>query len=357
MVRDVELTFEVVSPLFIGGADPRGGDPEVEGLRVPSLRGALRYWFRALLAAPDRCVLAEEEAKQFGSAERPSPLVVRVEPLGAVRPVSWDDVRRMVRASASRGAPRAGGWSVSGIGYLGDVALRSIRSTRAREAIPPGSRYRVLLVWRRRTGPERQEAERLAATLWLLSRFGALGTRARRGFGAIQVVEVKDIGFLAPSLDSLKLPIGAASPGELVRELQQGCAALRGLRLASSPVGEYPNLSVCEAKVLGDRSFRGWQDALEWVGSEYRAFRSAIHPLRRRIPFGLPIPQRGGRPLSEDGLNRRGSPLRLRPVKLASGSYALLAILFKDRLFPSLQADHTLPQEFLEGLGGSPIAL
>jgi len=39
------LYLETVTPLFLGGADPRG-EPE---LRAASFRGALRFWLRALL--------------------------------------------------------------------------------------------------------------------------------------------------------------------------------------------------------------------------------------------------------------------------------------------------------------------
>lgn len=38
-----ELTLEVISPLFIGGADPPSRDLAREGVRPPSLRGALRF--------------------------------------------------------------------------------------------------------------------------------------------------------------------------------------------------------------------------------------------------------------------------------------------------------------------------
>lgn len=352
MAPDAELTLEIVSPLFIGGAEPRAGDPAAEGLRVPSLRGALRYWFRALLAAEDRGKLAREEERLFGSAEVPSPLVVRVEPLSPCKALSWDQVKRAGGGSPPRGA---GGWAVSGLGYLGDVALRATRGDPARSALPPGCRYRAVLRWRRRTPPGREESDRLAATVWLFSHLGSLGTRARRGFGAVQVAEVEAPGFLEASLEALRLPVPTRSPSELADELERARPVMRRHMLASRPVGEYPNLSVCEVRVVGDQTFPGWRDALEWVGGEYRAFRTR-HPLRRRIPFGLPIPQRSGRPLSIDDLKRRASPIRFRPVKLASGSYALLAVLFKDQLFRETSADHSLLRSFFDSLGGRAIA-
>jgi CRISPR-associated protein Cmr1 len=39
------VTLETVTPVFLGGADPRGA-PE---LRPPAFRGAMRYWLRAAL--------------------------------------------------------------------------------------------------------------------------------------------------------------------------------------------------------------------------------------------------------------------------------------------------------------------
>lgn len=353
MGADAELVLEVVSPMFIGGAEPRAGDPAAEGLRVPSLRGALRYWFRALLGAPSLDVLAPEEAALFGSAERPSPLVLRIEPLGRVRAVSWDAVKRE-GGPPLRVSGGASGFQASGIGYLGDVALRQTRGDLPRRALPAGVRYRAVLRWRRRTPPGPEERDRLAATLWLLSRLGALGTRARRGFGAIQVAAVQAPGFLEGSLRTLPLPVGARSPAELVEELERGGQQIRRLRLASGPVGDYPNLSVCEVRVLDGRAFRGWAEALEYVGGQYRAFRMQ-RPLARRIPFGLPIPQRGGGPPPVDGLKRRASPLRFRPVKLATGDCALLVVLFEDRLFPRTDADHSVLRSFLGSLGGRPI--
>ena len=72
----ITLTLEVTTPLFNGGADPDGTAgfrPAAEaGVRVASLRGAMRYWFRALagtIAGPDLALLARMEEAVFGSAQ------------------------------------------------------------------------------------------------------------------------------------------------------------------------------------------------------------------------------------------------------------------------------------------------
>lgn len=38
------FTLKVLTPMFMGGADPEGA-PE---LRAASIRGAMRFWFRAI---------------------------------------------------------------------------------------------------------------------------------------------------------------------------------------------------------------------------------------------------------------------------------------------------------------------
>lgn len=46
-MQDITVKLETVTPLFLGGAEPRG-KPE---LRPASFRGALRYWLRAAQGA------------------------------------------------------------------------------------------------------------------------------------------------------------------------------------------------------------------------------------------------------------------------------------------------------------------
>lgn len=59
----LEFEVEVVTPLFLGGADT--GKAE---LRVPSIKGALRFWWRAIHAHLSLETLQEKESKIFGSA-------------------------------------------------------------------------------------------------------------------------------------------------------------------------------------------------------------------------------------------------------------------------------------------------
>src|SRR2546422_901454 len=71
-----EIPIEPITPLFLGGVEQR--QPE---LRPASVRGALRYWLRALLGAvvgTDLGILRQEERRVFGSTEGVSTITVRL---------------------------------------------------------------------------------------------------------------------------------------------------------------------------------------------------------------------------------------------------------------------------------------
>jgi CRISPR-associated protein Cmr1 len=58
-----EFEVEIVTPLFLGGADPQKAE-----LRAPSIKGALRFWWRALYPQFSLAELREMESKNFGDA-------------------------------------------------------------------------------------------------------------------------------------------------------------------------------------------------------------------------------------------------------------------------------------------------
>lgn len=74
MPETLEATYRIVTPMFIGGADQTPAD----GIRAPSVKGALRFWWRALnwcrLRTATSCdesalrMLHDEEARLFGIA-------------------------------------------------------------------------------------------------------------------------------------------------------------------------------------------------------------------------------------------------------------------------------------------------
>ena len=72
---ELKLTVEAVTPIFIAGADQR--NIRNEGLRPPTLRGLMRWWFRAIMGGMVSIKnLRELENDIFGSVEQKSVIKV-----------------------------------------------------------------------------------------------------------------------------------------------------------------------------------------------------------------------------------------------------------------------------------------
>jgi CRISPR-associated protein Cmr1 len=341
VVTKLVFTLETVTPLFLGGAQQ-----EAE-LRPASIRGALRYWLRAAVAGVigDKRLdtLREREASVFGDTERGSATVVRVldHPFGG-------SVKELAQ---------------QGVGYLW-FSLKG-RGAGDRQAFLPPTSFRVLLQQR---GNNALPLNHAAEAVWLLSQFGSLGARSRRGAGSIRIKQVEGWP------DSVPTPIvKALTPTELQSELAAGLQQVR--QNVSSWVGSAPpsllaktefdllHPDACGVWVL-DRSFDRWQDALEAVGIAMQAFRVRFpradypgvpddyanvkaalqggdlnQPVQRAV-FGLPIvfyftSLQGQRDTLEgDDHDRRSSPLIIRVTQLANGKFAVVFTVFYAKLLP-----------------------
>ncbi|WP_322799124.1 type III-B CRISPR module RAMP protein Cmr1 [Thermoflexus sp.] len=343
-MQSLNVTLESITPIFIGGADPRG-EPE---LRAASFRGALRFWLRALIGSAiqdqDPGKIRKLESEVFGSTENASPVVLRVE-RPEYRAISF---RKIVELD-SRGNPRR-----PGIAYLFFTARRT-KSDPERRAIPAGTRFRFTISLR--PGTKNLEPLRRAyAALWLFTRFGGIGTRSRRGAGSLQAVAAGVLEDLPP------LEVKAGTPQALKDEIAQG---LRKLSELFSQHGEQkstdqaPNFEILDPKHceiwLSSGVFNSWEEALDAIGQAMRAFRNRRPPdyenIRgalqgrpltqpiERAAFGLPIvfyfPS-----LDKQGVltgafhDRRASPILFRPIRLANGQYVIVIVWFKSKLLP-----------------------
>lgn len=170
LIRD-ERTYRFLTPVFGGGVRVDGhfkpADPRTP-VRVPSIRGQLRFWWRA--CNPARCTSSEDLARRetaiFGSTTQPSRLgiVVVAEP----RPASdFPVLKGRFDAVDNR----------VGLAY-GAFPLRAKEGEHGVLHEHPGD-WSVLFTY-----PEDLRSD-VEAALWAWAHFGGLGGRTRRGFGAI----------------------------------------------------------------------------------------------------------------------------------------------------------------------------
>lgn len=331
---ELKLTLETVTPLFLGGANPRG-QPE---LRPPAFRGAMRYWLRAVLGGGGLSLseLRDAESQVFGFADERgaggSPLAVRI--TKEVEP-KIDQFKRESR-----------GRQVSGRDYLYWTAAATRRDP-ARSYIEEGYRFSLRLVTQPTQEPNEVFLPALASA-WLMLHLGGVGSRSRRTAGSLAAVT-------EPKMKGLAWKLNGDSADEVARELGKGLRGIRNTLKLSTPLdlgvpSEYDILApdACSIYVLGVWSTVA--AAVEAAGGALRDFRAGNQLVDRAV-FGLPI-QKLDVTVGRD-LVRRASPLWLKVSPTKSG-YACIATIFRSRLFPDetvgprdLPANHDLLSRFI----------
>lgn len=181
MTRWIDVPFTVDTPMFLGSASTPNGnrrcDPAVQ--LVPTLRGALRHWFRALTGSAygaNTADLAAAESAIFGRAAdeqgSASPVLLRLRK----QPHTMDEARPAWTRPTDR-RERFGIVYLLGQG-LWSHQRRALASPYVR---PYTQADQGVIAF---SGPpDHLEVVRLC--LWALSAFGGLGARNRKGFGGV----------------------------------------------------------------------------------------------------------------------------------------------------------------------------
>lgn len=194
----LEATYALASPAFLGGADRDRAE-----VRLPSLKGALRFWWRALQAQRIQGVarLRAREEMLFGSAEvgqssvsmrLMSPLELRLDhQLERGSPAA----QMLGQTNPGRPAP-----PVHGLLYLGYGVIDTARRTLSRACLRASLEVRVRLVWRPFAGKPPGDMARhtldeardeLCQALQALGLLGGVGARSRRGFGSMVLRKIE----------------------------------------------------------------------------------------------------------------------------------------------------------------------
>ncbi|OLT23352.1 type III-B CRISPR module RAMP protein Cmr1 [Actinomadura sp. CNU-125] len=181
------LRLQVTTPLFNGAPDV--GDTDGTGVRVPSVRGAMRWWFRALaggLVGPDLELLWRLERKVFGGATTgdkgvPSPIRLRIpEQPSLTLANARHDFLPGPQATPRERSEHNGYWIVyllgQGLGNLRECSLR-------RPYVAAGQEFDLKIDVG--GGPH---AALALASLWLTCAYGGVGSRIRRGFGGLRII-------------------------------------------------------------------------------------------------------------------------------------------------------------------------
>ena len=345
--------------MFITGAEQN----HTAELRAPSIRGLLRYWYRALLGGKGYMYesLAKEEAKVFGSAGMGD---IEASATGVDVLVHEGEVHQKQARQATG--------NKKGAAYLWHYTSAGDND---RSHFAPGSTFRVALI---ATRSDEEALHRAEAAFWLLATLGGIGYRSRRAAGAFDVLAVRGassgkLSFTPPRSDQ----VASWLEDNLARCLGFGPTALAG-RSDSHPV--FDILHADHAHVW-HKSYnkRDALDVVHKVGLQMQSYRcgssqnAVIQTSRdetkalkrylkgaeqvdeklRRAEFGLPHALefkkenhqfRGGKIFvngsnEEDGpLKRRASPLLFTVVRTADHKHDIVLTHFRSFFLPGNNA-------------------
>lgn len=307
--------LEVVTPMFLAGADQQ--TIKHEGLRSPSVKSALRWWWRAVSPIAEHAALKAEEGKLFGDTDSGQGL-------------------RVTTSTASNWAvisPDADG----SLGYLlGQGLYRHGRGV-TRPAIASGSQATLQI-------SARSVDQHIDQAIEAIFLFGGLGARSRRGFGSLAYADPDQ------------------QPSDLTAYRDRIESLLRRLPERSG-VPSWSHLSPDSRWILLNRDFPSWKHALDALGTPLLQFRQSLggqsapygedhdlvsdhlhknHQLRsapRRSAFGIPHnyyfkSSKKKLDFHWNANDRRASPLLLHVTRLANGRYASLAVLMDGPFLP-----------------------
>jgi CRISPR-associated protein Cmr6 len=183
-----EFQLTLVTPAFLAGAGQGESDCDLRGA---TLRGQLRWWWRTMHAGHlDTATLRRLEAAIWGASSEGSAVAIRLAAKDASQPEPFRVDQSLVRKNQLRPADRG---RIQGVSYVSYGMSEKPRYYRQ-----PGDCWSVDLIARstelrldpmakRGTGIPIDASVVLAeatASLWLLSRYGGVGAKGRKGYGS-----------------------------------------------------------------------------------------------------------------------------------------------------------------------------
>lgn len=299
-MNQITMELEAITPVFIAGADQR--NIESEGLRPATLRGLMRWWFRAMAGGMTSIKPMQRlENSVFGSTTNKSTI--------NVMSVPKPGESKMVQI----------GQVVSSNRYLWfSLAMQAKRNER-NLCYAPKSKFRISLMSRDEGSKELRVA---TGALWALLYLGGVGSRMRRGGGSMKVLKVEgntfayEFKFEGKTLSEAK--------DFIISNLKSILGDYRQLVGSDYELPNDPRFFVfskqhSEVALLGP--YQTFEQGLREISFAYQEFRRNIRIDERHV-LGLPIIDKLRRIPPEFKDERFASPLLMGVMEL-NGEYAV----------------------------------
>lgn len=344
--RRLTAQFKITTPMFLAGANQKEAPTSI---RPPSVKGALRFWWRALNWARIRMLhqddksalrqLHQEEGLLFGSTHSQSSdgQVIAVQSRVALR-ISQQDIK----PDTIQRNP--------GLEYLLGMGLFSYKDGVLRPALT-GSFQLDLHFAPSLTDNQCRQVEEVVLCFGLL---GALGSRARHGWGSVSIQSLEG--------GELSVPTTIAEYKDMVHTLLAQCTTVDGeppfsafysqTRIDISATGTD---AMALLRQLGDQQqmYRSWGQNGKVAGKEdaernfpddhswaYRVARAEpVNTTPERAVFGLPhnyflSSNKAKIDTQVTGNRRRAAPLLAHVHQFQDGSCLLVQTLLQSLFLP-----------------------
>jgi len=353
----ITATYRIVTPMFIGDANQ-----DAKGITAASVKGALRFWWRALnwgriyagySGEVDALkALHEEEAALFGSPAYDNEQRRKAGKQGIGQSKVW---LRVTLTDKKTGKPDASSY---GIQYLLGQGLYHYKNGVLRNAILSGKITVECLLHPDSTGKQKKQ---LQQALLALGTLGGLGSRNRKGFGALAITSIKYSNSTTTQKSCSELPVPQTQK-ELITLLQSwkcpgttlppftafseetridlsltGKEALTLLGQAGEQLQLYRSWGKNNGKghmvngTPAEQNFKQSHDLMLKVANKNKPTGipdKAVFGLPQNYFFSSTMPTRNVEfSLAERGRSRRASPLFIHPHQFPGSSVALILAL------------------------------
>ena len=262
----VEFDIEIVTPMFLGSAKTTDAE-----LRVPSIKGMLRFWWRATCGIESLEEMKKEETKIFGSTEQKASFFLKLEGVNNIKAI------KSKLSSGKKFQPKGKTFSVGIIDYLA-FGIRDHRNGYTRKHFPSGNQFKLIFSFY-----NSEYKQSIIDAFYSFIDNGGLGAKSRNGFGSLCITK------------------NHKNSMQFKGNLQKYLALSSNSKLFN-----------------GLREYDRWEDALSEIGMAYKDARLSVekkHVYDKRLLIAKPIVQSG------NSKERHAKPYFLHVKKDASGNF------------------------------------
>jgi len=314
-MKKIIFEIETITPMFVAGANQTKAE-----LRAASIKGLLRFWWRALQAEADLNKLREKEAIIFGSSEEGvggSSFSLRIITKDNLKPIKNkfpSNPQHQVRVEGKT-------FKINILEYLAYGTYEYIPkqgNVFVREYYPEKTKFDIVLNF---TDEKGKNEVLKAFYVWCI--FGGVGSRSRNGFGSINVINMEKAFENIGTIFSAKNPYEKQNLNRLIKD---------------NGIVSYPSFTQGARLFKAKQSFRVGLDALADVGKIYKNGRSTLekkHCFEKRQYIGSPIVEKK---VTKSFLDRHAKPYFIKIAK-ESNKYRAYILYLPSRYCDGLEKD------------------